>query len=133
MTGNFAEEMSLRITTEFLGEVKYKTISPDLTDGQKPEPFLLQTTFELPPSYFWEGGLPEMFKKDEKEDQEEHIERVRYYLLEAPADVFTNYAKLIDSKDVHQRGFFELYTEVTKQRANRNLENVNPQKIDEMP
>ena len=97
-----------------------RNISAELVEGEEPQPFLLETKFKLMSTYF-EGdcSLPRMLKKMAREDTEQHVHRVRTYLLACPDDKFTNLADHIDPDDVHQVGFFDLYTEVTERRASR--------------
>ena len=58
-----------------------------------------------------------ILKKLAGESEQNHIERVRRYLLATDDKKFLDIANLIDPENQFQVGFFELYNEVMQQRV----------------
>ena len=58
--------------------------------------------------------LPIILKKMAGEDEDNHRDRVRMYMLACPDNKFSDIADLIDPQNDYHTGFFNLYNECQK-------------------
>jgi len=76
----------------------------------------------LVPEYFTSQSgikLPKMLKRLNSESDVIYETRVHNYLLNMDDNQFTRVAELVDPEDSTQYAFFELYNEISSERATR--------------
>ena len=97
-----------------MGDIKTKHADLPLKDGEEPPHFMMEKKFMLVDEYFKQGPhkLPLILKKLATENEYQHREKVRMYLMACDDVTFTNISYIIDPENQFQLGFYNLYTEV---------------------
>ena len=118
MSADYAEQLAKTIIDEFMGNVLLKNIDVPLEEGEEPPVFQIEKKFVIIPYYLDNEfvKLPLICKQLSHESEEVHMLRVKKYLLTCDKTTFTQIAHLIDPDDEIQKGFHNLYDEVTQER-----------------
>lgn len=97
-------------------------VDEPLQAGEMPEESRNDNKLILVPEYFTSQSgikLPKMLKRLNSESDVIYETRVHNYLLNMDDNQFTRVAELVDPEDSTQYAFFELYNEISSERATR--------------
>jgi len=121
MDPNFAEIFADKIIKKFMGAVQLRMLDPILEEQELPIEFIIDKKFMMVDEFFKNDicKLPLILNKIAGESEATHQERVKMYLLACPDTKFSEIAEIINPENVFHQGFFNLYNEVTKIRAER--------------